>query len=258
MIDGSEFTASCVISRLNKGTYLNVFMLYSNGLSMIQLMNDDNTIVRHTIEDYIVIATVTIKKATASNNGTYLCYATAGFAGKPVMQSTTAQFIERELLNNNTFYNDHLKMSLLGPVEIVNYYKDPMEQHSITCKAHIFVTTFMNSTSIQFTHHTNHHQHDKAVVYHPTSTVVNDTEMSITAHLDLKIVHGQKYHGVYECVTSASVSDKLYSDSKSLAVEQTTKKHTGNYNLMNIPTHIFNFYVSSCSISSNILSTKLY
>lgn len=106
MIDGSEFTASCVISRLNKGTVLNVFMLYSNGLSMTQLMDDDNTIVQYTIKDYIVIATVTIKKASANNNGTYLCYATAGFAGKPVMQSTTAQFIERELPNNLTLYND--------------------------------------------------------------------------------------------------------------------------------------------------------
>lgn len=132
-------------------------------------------------------------------------------------------------------------MSPLGPVEIVNYYKDPIEQHSITCKAHIFITTSMNSTSIQFTHHIAHHQHDKAVVYHPTSTVVNETEMSITAHLDLKIVHGQRYHGVYECITSASISDKLYSDSKSLAVEQATKKHTGNYNLINAPANLFKF-----------------
>lgn len=104
MIDGSQFTASCVISRLSKATYLNVFMLYSNGLSMVQLMNDDNTIVQYTIEDYIVIATVTIKKASINNNGTYLCYATAGFAGKSVMQSTTTQFIEREFLTISTSY----------------------------------------------------------------------------------------------------------------------------------------------------------
>lgn len=97
MIDGAEFTASCIISRMNPGTQLKVYMFYSN--SFISLTNDTNTLVQLTTESYMIIAKVTIKNATVRNNGTYHCLVVS-FVGKPVMQTTTTQFIERELSNN--------------------------------------------------------------------------------------------------------------------------------------------------------------
>ena len=121
----------------------------------------------------------------------------------------------------------------------MNYYKDPIEQHSITCKAHIFVSTLINCTTIQFTHHLDHHHRNK--VYHPTSTFVNETDKTITAHLDLKIVHGQRYHGVYECITSTSLPEKVYNDTRSLSVEQAGKQK-GNYNFIHPHIHSLKFY----------------
>lgn len=121
--------------------------------------------------------------------------------------------------------------------------------HSITCKAQVFIT-FMNSTTIQFTHRTDHHR-QKPIVYHPTRIVVNTTDNSITAQLDLKSVHDHRFHGIYECTTSASLSNKpeIYSDSKTLTIDDNVvqKKQTGK--LFNKCCHpLLNFYTFLVSV----------
>ena len=62
------------------------------------------------------------------------------------------------------------------------------------------------------------------------------TDKSITAHLDLNVVHDHRYHGVYDCTTNASLIDKpesIYVDTKTLRIHA-KKKQTGNqYNFTN-------------------------
>ena len=101
MIDGAEFTASCVI-RLNKGTKPpQVFMLYSNAISSdpTMLMEDTNTHLRLMVDttNHVVTKTITIKSASVKNNGTYYCIALLNFDSDPVVQKMTTEFIKREL-----------------------------------------------------------------------------------------------------------------------------------------------------------------
>lgn len=101
MIDGAEFTASCVI-RLNEGTKPpRVFMFYSNALSSdpTPLMEDTNTQLQLTVDttNHVVTQTITIKSASVKNNGTYYCIAVLNFGSDPIVQKMTTQFIEREL-----------------------------------------------------------------------------------------------------------------------------------------------------------------
>lgn len=102
MIDGSEFTASCMISRINQGIQLNVVMYYTDGSTFTPLMNDANTLIQYTVQNYMIIAKATIKKATIKHKGTYFCYV-ASFAGNIAMKQTTPQFIQSELSIVNTF-----------------------------------------------------------------------------------------------------------------------------------------------------------
>lgn len=99
MIDGAEFTASCVI-KLNKAIKPNVFLLHSNALSNypLPLMDNTNTHLQITTDwiNHVVTATVTIKNASEKNNGTYYCFV-LNFDGDPIMQKITTQFIKREL-----------------------------------------------------------------------------------------------------------------------------------------------------------------
>ncbi len=101
MIDGAEFTASCVIT-LNKGTTPpTVFMFYSNALSSdpTPLMEDTNTHLQLTVDttNHLVTKTITIKSASVKNNGTYYCIALLNFDSDPIVQKMTTQFIKREL-----------------------------------------------------------------------------------------------------------------------------------------------------------------
>ena len=102
MIDGTSFTASCVI-RLNKGIEPKVLMLYSNALSNYPtlLVEDTNTYVQHTTDttNHVKMATVNIKNASVENNGTYYCIV-LNFDGDPLVQKMTTQFKKRKLWIN--------------------------------------------------------------------------------------------------------------------------------------------------------------
>ena len=99
MIDGAEFTASCVI-RFNKGIKPNVLIFHSNTLSNYptKLVEDTNTHLQLTTDmaNHVVTKTVTIKNASVKNNGTYYCIV-LNFDGDPIIRTMTTQFIKREL-----------------------------------------------------------------------------------------------------------------------------------------------------------------
>ena len=100
MIDGAEFTASCVI-RINEPTIdvANVYIIYTNSslqYSATLVVEDTNTKLQVITDTFnrVTTATVTIKRASVNNNGTYYCIV-SGFDNNFIKEITT-RFIQRK------------------------------------------------------------------------------------------------------------------------------------------------------------------